>query len=140
MPYDPVTCFMVEKADQPVQWYIDFAKTEKCEPDDPRKRLGIPFYRRLDTGEIVEGLPPGAMFDPDVIYGGETKYHGPDGKGLVVILPSGENWHIDSPASNGAPNVAGWKRTGVPPTVTARPSIQTSLYHGFLTDGVLTEC
>lgn len=46
------------------------------------------------------------------------------------------NWLVDAPSKQGSP----WTREGKPPKVTARPSILTSRYHGFLTDGFLVEC
>lgn len=80
-------------------------------------------------------LPPGAMYWADW-----SGYEGPDGRCLAVALPpnGGDDiWLIDGPASN---SDTPWTRTGTPPNVTARPSIATSRYHGFLTDGVLEPC
>ncbi len=78
--------------------------------------------------------PPGAMWFMDA----EVSTHvGPDGKALHVMLPDGRDWHVDHPASN---SQTPWTRTGVAPRITARPSILTPKYHGFLTDGVLEEC
>lgn len=91
------------------------------------------------------GLPPGAMFD-----GSWHRQKGDDGIALVVVLPPespdmrAHFWHVDGPASNQRElNARGWKRTGDPkanpPTVTATPSILTGDYHGFLTEGRLTD-
>jgi hypothetical protein len=54
---------------------------------------------------------------------------------LTLVLPDGNIWIVDSRASNEA---AGWDLTCDPPNLTARPSIMTDTYHGWLTDGVLS--
>lgn len=61
---------------------------------------------------------------------------GPDGLCLSVCLPDGTHWMIDGPSSSDGP---GWERSGTPPLITARPSILTRQYHGWLTDGVLSD-
>jgi hypothetical protein len=53
---------------------------------------------------------------------------------LLVECPTG-NWIIDQTSSNGD----GWTVTGTPPLLTARPSILLPGYHGWLTDGVLSD-
>lgn len=90
-------------------------------------------------------LPPGAMFDATwARFWGV----GEDGMALTVVLPPGTEdsrghwWHIDGPASGegGVRKPNAWTRSGVPPVVTARPSILTSDFHGFLTEGVIRGC
>lgn len=61
---------------------------------------------------------------------------GPDGHAWTVMLPDGSDWCIDGPSSNGD----GWRRSGEAPNLTARPSILTPAYHGWLTNGELTSC
>lgn len=56
-------------------------------------------------------------------------------KPMVVVLPCGHWWIIDQKATN-AP---GWVVTGEAPNLTAQGSIACVDYHGFLTDGVLTD-
>lgn len=78
--------------------------------------------------------PAGAMF-----YSDWNPWKGPDGRSLSVCLPpdGGDHvWCIDGPASSGGY----WARNGVPPLVTATPSILTEQYHGFLTAGHLVSC
>lgn len=101
--------------------------------DDNWQATGKTLYRRVDTGELmtIEDAPPGAMWNAD--WWPEKK---PDGRYLAVKLPDGAEWHIDGAARSGG----GWTRTGEPPNITARPSIRTSRYHGWLTDGVLRSC
>lgn len=78
------------------------------------------------------GAPPGAMWEaPWYLPFGS----GPDGKHYMLRLPDGHDWQIDGPATNGG----GWTRTGEPPRITARPSIASPGYHGWLTDGVLSD-
>lgn len=76
--------------------------------------------------------PPGAMWHADWLA---DVWHGPDGLCLTVVLPSGEQWVMDAPSTDGG----GWTRTGTPPRITATPSIAAARYHGFLTDGFLTD-
>lgn len=62
------------------------------------------LYRRGDTGTLVtlRDAPPGAMWDAHWMrhdgYG--DQYTGPDGIVLVVRLPDGSDWLVDSEASN----------------------------------------
>lgn len=97
-------------------------------------------YVRSDTGEVwsTHDLLPGAMFDSfwHRYFGGIKE--NPDGLVLAVALPPGggqDVWCIDGPASSGGY----WTRQGVPPNITVTPSILTGRYHGFLTNGVLTD-
>lgn len=77
-------------------------------------------------------LPPGAMYDAPWFA---DFWHGDDGRCLMVVLPDKTEWVIDGPATNGA----GWTRSGEPPRITARPSIGSPGYHGWLNDGVLSD-
>ncbi len=117
-------------------------RCERCGEPIPEKGEWQVFqdrvYRRVDTGEmlVLRDAPPGAMWD-----GGDSWHHakGPDGISLHVALPPNggdDYWCVDGPANNGP----GWTRTGTVPNITARPSILTKRYHGYLTDGFLVEC
>lgn len=102
-------------------------------PEDAWQRNIARRYVRRDTGAVftMNAAPPGAMWDA-TWWPLDT----PDGRVLVVRLPDGIDWMIDGPATNGR----GWTRSGTPPAITARPSILTTGYHGWLTDGVLRSC
>lgn len=80
----------------------------------------------------IEVAPVGSMWFADWF-----SWKGPDGHALTVMTPGGE-WCIDGPASgSGRP----WTRTGTPPKVTASPSIHIiGKYHGWLRDGILSDC
>lgn len=99
------------------------------------------LYRRNDTGEIttLEDCPPGAMWDAWWMEGHHRGRQAvpTDKLYLVVKLPDGVHWTVDGPSTGGGP---GWVRTGTVPKITARPSILTEKYHGFLTDGLLIAC
>lgn len=102
----------------------------------------------------ARSLPPGAMLDA---RWSPAAWKGPDGLGLTVVLPEGPYvegetdtrgwwWNVDGPSNDGAGNLNAhaWTRTGdpkaVPPTISATPSINAvGRYHGFLTNGVLTD-
>lgn len=111
---------------------------------DARHAFHEQVYVRAD-GEpgdfFTRNLPPGAMYDAPWLLS-LPDHRGPDGRSLILRLPDGRDWCVDGPSSNGN----GWKRTGEPPCITARPSILThnpdgsESYHGWLTDGVLTPC
>ena len=101
---------------------------------DARQIFSDSVYRRADTGEALtrEEAPPGAMWDANW-----RSEKGPDGICLMVKLPDGAEWMVDGPSKN---SKTPWQRSGKPPVVTARPSILTECYHGFLTGGVLVSC
>jgi len=93
---------------------------------------GERLYKNSETGELftLRKAPVGAMWDAYWM-----SRRGPDGICLVVQTPGGD-WMIDYPARGvGQP----WHRTGVPPKVTAVPSIMIGSYHGWLRDGFLVE-
>lgn len=101
--------------------------------DDPWQYNQDRIYRTSD-GQLstIDDLPPGAMYDAPWFA---DFWHGDDGRCLVVVLPDKTPWVIDGPATNGA----GWTRSGEPPGITARPSIASPNYHGWLNDGVLSD-
>lgn len=127
-------------------------------PNDPVGR-----FHRPDTGEVFDRLadcPPGAMWDAAPWYvvagskggyllGGANEH---DGRWLVVRLPNGHDWCIDSRCSNCTLKDDNthrcWVRHGDPPNITVDKngvtcaagggSIQSGDYHGFLRDGELT--
>src|SRR5690606_32048967 len=99
-------------------------------------------FRRPDTGGTwtQRELPPGAMYESPWLRSFGV---GPDGLALVVVVPGSPapvHWHVDGPSRSTDTKPNAWKRTGNPKhgDVTARPSILVPGYHGFLTDGVLT--
>ena len=107
-----------------------------CEPLGPDPEAGA--WRRADTGEVfasLADLPPGAMYDASWMAFACIKHA--DGRCLSVRLPDRMDWLVDRPPDGSR---VAWTRTGEPPHVTARPSILTPKYHGFLTDGVLLPC
>lgn len=125
-------------ADDDARWPTQCACGEAFVDSDERQVFQDAIYRRADTGEerpLREWQRvPGAMWNAFWVA---DVWPGPDGLSLVVALPGGGEWNIDGPAKNdGRP----WSRTGKPPRITARPSILTPTYHGWLTDGVLTSC
>lgn len=120
------------------------------------------IYRRASDGQEfvlhqsagadalgVPSAPPGATWDASWLDGWPT----PDGIHLMVLLPNGHTWHVDSQASNctrpGEPHFC-WIRSGDPraANVTAGKdgdtcsagagSILSGDYHGFLRNGILT--
>lgn len=110
--------------------------------DDPRvidvdeiylTPTGVFVHTRLTRQRIgnVEPASAGAMWHAPWMF---DAWHGPDGLALHLRLPDGHNWFIDGPARSGEH----WTRTGVPPRISARPSIFSPGYHGWLTDGVLS--
>lgn len=97
------------------------------------------FYRRLDTGEelLLRDMPVGAMWYSDWMG---APWVGPDGRTLAVMTPKHHEWIVDGHASNAPDKMRpGWTREGVPPDVTAWPSIQTPDWHGYLTRGFLQD-
>ena len=98
------------------------------------------IYTRQDTGAelTLDEAEPGMMWRS---WWFEDEWHGPDGKSYTIRLPGGGEWAMDGPSTSGP----GWTRSGEAPNITARPSILTKDcsawrgYHGWLTDGVLSD-
>lgn len=111
--------------------------------EDRWQTLARSLYKRSDTGELTTlgQAPVGAMWDAP--WYSDVFKKNKDGKVLVLRTPGGD-WIIDGPSSNGN----GWTRTGVPPKITANPSIGMGKpkgkgdwdYHGWLRNGQLVEC
>lgn len=87
-------------------------------------------------------LPVGAMWDAPWM-GEDLGWRGPDGRTLVVRMPSGSDFVVDGPAADDKDAVrrgGSWARTGTPPVITVTPSInEVGSYHGHIRDGVVTE-
>jgi len=97
------------------------------------------IHRRASGVEMTtEEAPAGAMWD--ITHWAPERWHGPDGRSLVVKLPPGgphEVWMIDGPSSDGGR----WTRVGSTlPAISVTPSILTNKYHGWLREGTLVEC
>ncbi len=105
-------------------------------PKDEWQLFRRTIYLRADNGAetTLAEAPVGAMYDAPWLHG-MHHYRVVDGQTLVVKLPGGAEWVIDGESSSGG----FWERTGTPPRITARPSILTPNYHGWLTDGVLSD-
>jgi len=113
-----------------------------CEPVEPAASDDATAerrpWRRVDTGEVFQSvwdLPAGAMWNAPWWAFACVKHA--DGRCIAVMLPDRCVWLLDQPPAG---QTRAWERTGEPPSVTARPSILTPKYHGWLTDGVLTRC
>lgn len=95
------------------------------------------IYRRLDTGAemTIKDAPIGAMYDAWWLHDMKS-FRVVDGHTLMVKLPGGGEWCIDGESVTGG----FWQRSGKAPKITARPSIlHPGVYHGWLTDGVLSD-
>jgi hypothetical protein len=103
--------------------------------EDARQVFTSTYYAAADGRRWpIRELPPGAMFDAEW-----WPERGPDGKWWEIVLPPGgvsDVWSVYGEAKGGGR----WTVTGAAPKLTARPSILTPQYHGWLTDGVLVPC
>lgn len=132
----PIECFLVELTGKYAP-YVD--------------NVSKPIYRRVDTGEEIIDLPPGAMYY--VTEASQPYYRpGPDGRTLFVVTPGG-HWSPDSRASNCTDPDDNrhycWVRHGEPPLITVDKkgetckagagSIGIGGYHGFLRNGKLVK-
>lgn len=129
---------VTEEMKKEPQWpkkcdYCDYLFTD----DDQWQWNEHTLYKRSDNGEktILRKAPVGAMYDAFWYKGHQGFKVRPDGIILCVMTPGGD-WVVDGPSNNGN----GWERTGVPPLVTASPSILMTRYHGWLRNGELEEC
>lgn len=56
---------------------------------------------------------------------------------IKIVLPGGKGvWDCDHVSVDGA---SGWTITGELPNITASPSVDSGIYHGFLRDGAFTD-
>ena len=118
--------------------------------DDRQQVWFETVYRRSDTHRLVmlRDAPVGAMWHAPWYRemaersqeAGQTKptfsAH-PDGRCLMVRTPGGD-WCVDQRSSQGGY----WRRDGVPPYVTAHPSIalgDPERYHGWRKGGILVD-
>lgn len=162
-PHLHVVRLALPEADED-NWGIEAAKRHKDEAFALRCECGAApeepgdwstGKHRLWSTEDGE-LHPGDMFWASWLHhDGKCKYwdncNDPRGH-LLVVLPNGHHWDIDSRANNCTlPNDRThrcWVRTGEPPHITAGKvghtcsagagSIMSGDYHGFLKDGILT--
>lgn len=99
------------------------------------------FMVDVDTEKIGDYWEtPGAIFPvrSDNADDSSTHYtvdHAGKRPMLAVVLPDGNIWSMDAKAPNGS----GWTVSGEPPNLTARPSVDSGTYHGWLTDGVFSD-
>ena len=123
--------------------------------DDERQVFQRTLYYRVDAGEemTLADAPTGAMWDA---WWYEESWRGSDGLHLMVKLPTGHEWCVDSQASNctkpGDEVHKCWVRHGDPKTGNVHVdkngntcqagagSIAVPGYHGFLHNGFLTDC
>jgi hypothetical protein len=111
----------------------------------------------VDAVDYARRNEPGAMwYAPDGSYKSRL---GPDGRFLMVRLPNGDIWRVDSRASNCTRPDDDvhrcWVRHGEAPNITVDKNGDTCgcghsigsgwkdgayTYHGFLTNGVLRSC
>lgn len=127
-----------EPAPNETRWATHCACGYEFKPEDNWQVFIEEYYRRSDNREetTLRDAPPGAMWDAFWMksYRGQLPIP-EDGLYLMVRVPGEHEWYVDGPASNGP----GWTRTGTVPNITARPSIGSPNYHGWLTDGVLSD-
>lgn len=138
----------------PVQCHCGF----KFQDDVIRQFVTNGLWRTPDgTLVTLRNAAPGAMWYATWLEDVKD-WCGPDGKCLIVKLPNGSDWMIDSTASNctlpGERTHRCWVRHGVPPNITVDKNGHTcgagagsimsgegeKNYHGFLRNGWLEEC
>lgn len=129
--------------------YCDYVFKE----DDEWQHEAHTLFQRSDNGEktMLHDAPGGAMWYADW-WPQSTKT--PDGRTLIVRLPNGRDWNIDSQANNCTlpddHEHLCWVRHGEPPLITVDKngktcnagagSILAGDWHGFLRNGVLEQC
>lgn len=161
VPLDVIVPVLDEKGDPPVQrhplddsaWPTHCACGYTFTEQDDKQVFVDHIMTRSDTGAevVLRQAPPGSMWHVDW-YPDTMK--GPDGRTLMVKLPNGREWVVDSRANNCTkPDDKVhrcWCRHGEVPKVTVDKSGNTCSagagsiiagdFHGFLRKGILTEC
>jgi hypothetical protein len=90
---------------------------------------------------LVEGHngTPRSFFLSDAFL---ARWHAGDRRmPLVVRLPGGVgDFCVDGPEwRNGVRGTGGWNVTGTPPNITVQPSINGPGYHGWVTNGIISD-
>jgi hypothetical protein len=119
-----------------IHWPVACACGYLFKPSDEWQWNQHRLYRRPGSkqGFTLAHAPVGAIWTADWM-----QWDGPDGHSLVVQTPGGE-WWIDGPSGNNdGTRGPSWTRQGVPPAITVRPSILMPNFHGFLTNGILSD-
>lgn len=150
-----VQCLMVEKLVERVEMPCT------CGNDGCTNRWQVPVWRRVSDGTLMVGYSspfgPGSMWweEPPVYeVDGQLKpyYWDNDSKHLLVLGPTGQEWDIDSRASNCGQKDERthrcWIRHGEPPNITVDKNGKTcgagggsiwfdmpQGWHGFLRNG-----
>lgn len=141
----------VDEYEGDARWPTHCACGYEFADDDEWQVFTKRLYRAADGREWgTDELPPGAMYDASWF---PDNWKGPDGIGLVVILPNRHPWYVDHEASNctrkGEDHKC-WVRSGDPRTgkitvgkegntcSAGAGSILAADYHGFLVNGTLT--
>lgn len=122
--------------------------------NDPWQVFYLDVWQRSDTGELItlRDAPAGAIWNAHWMLHG--KEEAGDGQYLVVKLPNGNDWAIDSRANNCTMPTDDvhqcWVRHGEAPEIhvdkngqtcaAGAGSILSGNYHGFLHHGWLVEC
>jgi hypothetical protein len=149
-----VRCYLLERTEEVRREPYDCG-VEGCQTHHAYE---APLWCDARTGALVtlDEAEPGAMWRwpaPDPSLAGAYTSQDDDPRVLMVKLPGGHFWCVDSYAGNctrrGEPHHC-WVREGVPPDVTAGKagntcsagagSIAVDGYHGFLRGGYLEEC
>ena len=124
---------------------IDEAKIEKEHAEITG--WGLHWVYDTPSGELEAGCMYWADWYPENMNWDNHK-----GAHLIVVLPNGDHWNIDSRASNCTMKEDRthrcWCRHGEPPSITVDKkghtcragagSIMSGNYHGFLRNGILT--
>ncbi len=128
----------VEKADP--RW----PKSCECgyvyHPEDHWQWNAETLYEGSPDGKLytLGDHPPGAIWHCDWMEDIKNNpYAGPDGKVWALMLPSGCEWLIYGPSSQGPK----WDVKGTLPEITVSPSIAQQggrVYHGFVKNGIVT--
>lgn len=117
----PKSCICGRPFSENDHWQVHVHRLYSGAPDGK-------LYALLD-----KDLPPGAMWEAPWL----RDWIGPDGKSLIVRLPSGSDFTVDGPSEADGR----WTRIGIPPRITVDPSInEIGRYHGHIKDGVITPC
>lgn len=138
------------------RWPIQCTCGYKFVDTDEWQIFGRTIYKRIDTDEemTLESAPVGACWNAPW-FSERGRYLGPDGRCLVVKTPGGD-WIINSRASNCTmkDNTVHrcWVQHGSPEQgdlhvdkngytcAAGAGSIIIGSYHGFLLNGMLTDC
>lgn len=112
----PWQCFMVT--------HLDLDEPRQVYPTNKDVTTRVAYRLQDGTELLFRELPIGAMWQHPR-------------RGLCVKLPGDVMWAMEEVSTDGKKTK--WCILGTPPLISVTPSIDKGIYHGFITNGIISD-